>query len=115
MSDKGKKVPLVIYVDGERQVIGEATILNGKISATITEKAGESFRFHLDRRFDFISNGPFSLDAPAKETFSEGEISLINPDYSEKGLPPRWQRRNKSVKPLLPNERHTWLRRKKTK
>lgn len=50
-----RTVPLVIYRDGERHVIGEATINGGEISAVLGESIGAEIMTALDFGHDTVS------------------------------------------------------------
>lgn len=41
MAEEPKKVPLVIYIDHERRVIGEATVTGDEVRCRITEEGTE--------------------------------------------------------------------------
>lgn len=70
------QVPLVIYVDGVRHVVGEATVKGSEIHAVMDERKSEAV---MDWLFKQEKN-EFSL------SYGEGEATII--DRNEKVLGP---------------------------
>lgn len=51
-------VPLVVYVDGKRRVVGEATITSGEITAELGDDVGEEL---MDQLFNRAEQAHFSI------------------------------------------------------
>jgi len=61
------KVPLVVYVDGERKVIGEAVVDGETIYGSVGEDVGEKLVNYIDRGLGEFSIGRFPFVLPPNE------------------------------------------------
>lgn len=66
------KVPLVVYVDGERKIIGEAVVDGETIYGTIGEDAGEKVVNYIDRGLGEFSIGHFPFTPPPIDVMQLG-------------------------------------------
>ena len=81
-------VPLVIYENGKRKVIGKATIRGAEVTGAFYDEAVDLVRNHLvDNGGYFSIAAPFETDTDAVMSLENYDSAILHPVYRD----PKWQ------------------------